>query len=129
MERYNGIEYYSSIDELPSDRELGFMTEYIRCSYSSNTIEKLGSKFNKLKLLVNEGSTDNALIEINNMMTAYNDVLNSKNNAVDCFAHLVHNIGGNENIIDIKKHLSKLPTQKLMLLINDVKKKLIPRVN
>ena len=129
MERYNGIEYYSSIDEIPSDRELGFMTEYIRCSYSSNTIAKLGSKFSKLKILVSEGDSDNALIEINNMMTAYNDVLNSKNNVVDCFAHLVDNVKGNTNLIDIKSHLNKLPTQKLMMIINQVKKNLMLRVN
>ena len=79
--------------------------------------------------MISEGNTDNALTEVNNMITAYNDVLNSKNNAIDCFAHLVHNIGGNENIIDIKKELQKLPTQTIMSIVNKVKKNLNLKVN
>ena len=129
MERWKGITYYSSIDEIPVKNEVSFMCEYIKLSYQSNNIHKLSSKFSKLKLMISEGKNEDAIIEVNNMITAYNDVLEKKNNIIDCFKHLVVEFQGSSKLEDIEEGLKKVPYLQLYKKASEVKKKLMLKVN
>ena len=129
MERWKGFTYYNSIEEIPVKNEVAFMCEYIKLSYQSNNIHKLSGKFSKLKLLISEGKIEDATTEINNMITAYNDVMNEKNNIIDTFKHLVVDFKGSDNIKDIEEALRKVPYIQLYRRAEDVKKKLNLKVS